>query len=241
MEHLRNQTLGVKVYIHDNSEENIYFTRAINAGLRAFLDDDAHTPYIVIINQDMYLEPNAIEEMVRFMESKPECGIGMPLHLSKDNPEQVIFAGGVGAYPIGTAAVGPLAVFRENAQVRWASACCWIIRTAMIAEIGLLDENMQLVGSDSDYCFTARSRGYEVWNIVKARGVHEGGASKRYGSVELQARKVLDMDYYVRKWVTGELFQFLNHPSIAATREELSEHIQNIRGQCAELARQAKG
>jgi len=241
LEHLRAQTLAVKVYIHDNSEENIYFTRAINAGLRAFLEDDPQIPYIVILNQDMYLEKNAIEEMVLFMESKPRCGIGMPLHLSKDDPDEVIFAGGVGAYPIGTAAVGPVASFPKNAQVRWASACCWIIRTAMVREIGLLDENMQLVGSDSDYCFTARSRGYEVWNIVKARGVHEGGASKCYGSPELQARKVLDMDYYVRKWVTGELFQTLNHPTVAATREELHEHIENIRGQCEQLIKLAKG
>jgi len=240
-EHLKAQTVGVKVFIYDNSDDNIYFTRAINAGLRAFLEQEPEPPYIVILNQDMYLEPQAIEEMVRFMESKPDCGIGMPLQLSDKDPNEVIFGGGVATYPIGTAVVGPVDTFSEDAQIRWASGCCWIMRVRMIRDIGLLDENMQLVGSDSDYCFMARSRGFQVWNIVRARGIHEGGASTYEGSPELRARKLLDMDYYVRKWVTGELFHFLNHPTVPATREELEEPITHIRGQIERAEKLLKG
>lgn len=236
LEHLRNQTVRAQVYIHDNTDENIYFTRAVNVGLRAFLKSDPEEPYIIILNQDMYLETGAVEEMVKFMDGTPDCGIGMPLQLSSKKPDEVIFAGGVGTYPIGTAAVGPLAVFRDNNQLRWASACCWIMRTAMLREIGLLDENMQLVGSDSDYCFTARSRGFQIWNIVRARGVHEGGASKEHGSNELCARKILDMNYYARKWITGELFQTLSHPNVGSSAEELKPHIEKIRSQCRQIA-----
>lgn len=244
LEHLRKQTKTVQVYIHDNSEENIFFTRAVNVGLRALLKSDPQEPYIIILNQDMYLEAGSVEEMVKFMDATPDCGIGMPLQLSQANCDEVIFAGGVGTYPLGTAAVGPLAVFRRNNQLRWASACCWIMRTSMLREIGLLDENMQLVGSDSDYCFMARSRGFQIWNIVKARGVHEGGASKIHGSNELCARKILDMDYYARKWITGELFQTLSHPNVESSAEGLKPHIEKIRGQCsqiAELKTKAKG
>ncbi|HUV65524.1 MAG TPA: glycosyltransferase [Sedimentisphaerales bacterium] len=235
LEHLRQQTCSVQVYIHDNSDENIYFTRAINIGLRYFLEQTPSEPYIIILNQDMYLEPQAVEEMVSFMDATPDCGIGMPLQLSHEKPNEVIFAGGFAAYPIGTAGCGPLDDFQENRQIRWASACCWIMRTRMLREIGLLDENMQLIGSDSDYCFMARSRGFQIWNIVKARGIHEGGASKVFGSPILHTRKVLDTDYYARKWITGELFEVLNHPDVPATREALAPDIDNIRGQVAEL------
>ena len=82
LEHLRNQTVHVQVYIHDNTDENIYFTRAVNVGLRAFLKNDPQEPYIIILNQDMYLEAGAVEEMVKFMVGTPDCGIGMPLQLS---------------------------------------------------------------------------------------------------------------------------------------------------------------
>lgn len=235
LEHLRQQTRSVQVYIHDNSEENIYFTRAINIGLRYFLTQTPDEPYIVILNQDMYLEPQAVEEMVAFMDATAECGVGMPLQLSHKDPNEVIFAGGVAAYPIGTAGCGPLEEFNKNFQIRWASACCWIMRTRMLREIGLLDENMELIGSDSDYCFMARSRGFQVWNIVKARGIHEGGVSKVFGSPELHARKVLDLDYYARKWITGELYELLSYHDVPSTREALAPDIENIRGQVAEL------
>lgn len=239
--HLRNQKQKVEVYIHDNSEENIYFTRAINVGLRHFMQSEPNQPYIIILNQDMYLQPDAVEEMVKFMDSRPQCGIGMPLQLSENDPEQVIFAGGLSAYPTGTTGVGKLTVFTENSQIRWASACCWIMRTRMIREIGLLDENMQLVGSDSDYCFTARSRGFQIWNIVKARGVHEGGASKDHGSPELYERKIRDMDYYARKWITGELYQFLSHPDTETGKEQIMPYIGKIREQFNEIERIKNG
>jgi len=237
LEHLRNQTCSVQVYIHDNTEQNIYFTRAINIGLRYFLAQTPTEPYVIILNQDMYLESQAVEEMVAFMDATPECGVGMPLQLSHEDPNEVIFGGGVAAYPIGTAGCGPRKEFQKNMQIRWASACCWIMRTRMMREIGLLDENMQLVGSDSDYCFTARSRGFQIWNIAKSAGIHEGGVSKAFGSPELQARKVLDMDYYARKWITGELYELLAHPDVPSTREELIADIENIRDQVAELHR----
>jgi len=231
LEHLREQTVKVEVYIYDNSEENIYFTRAINVGLRHFLAKEPNGRYIIILNQDMYLQPEAVAEMVKFMDSRPDCGIGMPLQLSEKDPSEVIFAGGLGAYPVGTTGIGRLKVFTDNSQIRWASACCWIISTRMIREIGLLDENMQLVGSDSDYCFTARSRGFQIWNIVKARGVHEGGASKEHGAPELYERKVRDMDYYARKWITGELYQFLSHPEVRTARENIMPYVMKIREQ----------
>jgi GT2 family glycosyltransferase len=240
IEHLRNQTVKVQVYIHDNSEDNIYFTRAINVGLRAFMQSEPLNPYIIILNQDMYLESDAVEEMVRFMDTMPDCGIGMPLHISPNNPNEVIFGGGLATFPIGTVGCGPLDTFSENHQIRWASACCWIMRTSMIREIGLLDENMQLVGSDSDYCFTARSRGFQIWNIVKARGVHEGGVSKEHGEPHIYMRKVLDMDYFCRKWITGELYSFLSHPTVPSTREDLADEIANIREQAMQFAQQAQ-
>jgi GT2 family glycosyltransferase len=241
MRHLRDQTSMVQVYIYDNSDENIFFTRAINIGLRHFLKVAPQEEYIIILNQDMYLESDAVQEMVAFMDSTPDCGIGMPLQLSHKNPDEVIFAGGVGAYPIGTAAVGLLSAFKQNSQIRWASACCWIMRTSMLREIGLLDENMQLVGSDSDYCFTARSRGFQRGSIVKARGIHEGGVSKEHGSPELYERKIRDMDYYARKWITGELYQFLSHPDLETGLEQLMPFVRQIREHFNKIERISNG
>ncbi|MGD9181456.1 MAG: glycosyltransferase, partial [Desulfobacterales bacterium] len=72
--HLKNQTMPVEIFIRDNSEDNIFFTAAINEGIRNFLNQNCQ--YIIILNQDMYLESIAVEEMVKFIDSHPLCGIG---------------------------------------------------------------------------------------------------------------------------------------------------------------------
>lgn len=234
--HLRAQTLPVEPYVHDNSDDNIYFTAAVNKGLHHFMNLHDRSEHIIILNQDMYLENDAVKEMVKFMDHTPDCGIGMPLQLSVENPNFVIFAGGVQAFPIGTVAVGPVDTFKENRQIRWGSGACLILRKSMIQEIGFLDENMKLVGSDSDFCFTARSRGWQIWNIIKARGVHEGGVSVEcYGSIELNLIKANDMDYYARKWLTGELYRQLTHPLVDCRKETVDGQLSYIREVRAKL------
>jgi GT2 family glycosyltransferase len=51
IQHLQAQTLPVHIHIRNNNQENIYFTRAINEGILAYLDQDCE--YMVILNQDM--------------------------------------------------------------------------------------------------------------------------------------------------------------------------------------------
>ena len=37
---LQQQTVGVEIFIRDNSHDNVYFTRAVNEGIRRFLKED---------------------------------------------------------------------------------------------------------------------------------------------------------------------------------------------------------
>jgi len=205
--HLEAQTVEVETFIRDNSVDNIYFTAAINEGLNRYLDDDCR--YILILNQDMYLQPNAVEEMVRFMDSHLQCGIGTPLQLHSENPDYVVYAGCLEAFPFGKHQQGPITDFAEDAPLFWGNGACMILRKQMIREIGLLDKNLVFIGSDSDYCFTARARGWQVWRIASARGVHEHGASGAVADTGLDQIKINDMLYFGRKWLTGGLYREL--------------------------------
>jgi GT2 family glycosyltransferase len=242
MLHLQKQSVPVQVFIHDNTENNIYFTRAINVALRTYLETCPFEQYYIILNQDMYLEPKAIEEMCLFMDEHPQCGIGMPLQLSHTDPDKVIFGGGVQVFPVGTCAQGTISDYKDNCQIRWADGGCMILRTRMIREIGLFDENMQFVCSDADYSFTAWARGWQVWNIVNARGVHERGcAAEMHVSTELSILKARDIDFFVRKWITGELYRKLNHPSVPSKMEVIKPEIDKIRINLNKLERMKNG
>jgi GT2 family glycosyltransferase len=225
--HLEAQTVPTEVFVRDNNKDNVYFTAAINEGIRKYLGRPR--PYILVLNQDMYLEPTAVEKMIAFMDSHPRCGIGAPLQLHSGNPAYVIFAGGLESFPAGKHQHGDLKEFTEDQQIAWANGACLILRKEMIQEIGLLDENYVLICSDSDYCFTARSRGWEVWRIAGAKGIHEHGTSGKICDPDIELLKIKDMIHFSRKWLTGEVYRELSHEGGTLTSERIDDIMSELR------------
>lgn len=218
--HLHKQTLPPQIFVRDNTHHNVYFTAAINEGLRQYLTyPQVH--YFILLNQDMYLNPNAIAEMVKFMDTHPKCGIGTPLQLHNDRPDYVVCAGGLEAFPFGKHLHGPLPEFTQDLEIAWGNGACMILRKTMVQEIGLFDENFVFIGSDSDYCFTARSRGWQVWSMVQAQGIHELGRSSEITNNSLEILKLKDMIYFADKWLTGNLYRRLAHDEKVLTPEQV--------------------
>ncbi len=233
--HLEAQTAEVEVFVRDNSTDNVYYTAAINEGIRKYLSQPCK--YILVLNQDMYLEPAAVEEMAAFMDTHPDCGIGAPLQLYGQNPDYVIFAGGHETFPMGKHQHGQLREFMQDQQILWANGACMILRKDMIQEIGLLDENYVFIGSDSDYSFTARLRGWQVWRIAGARGIHEHGASGKLCDPNIELLKIRDMIYFGRKWLTGDVYRELSHEGAKLTPEIIAGIMGELRRTKVELER----
>lgn len=224
--HLRGQQTVLDIFIRDNTNDNILFTAAVNEGIKKFLDVPGWE-YILTINQDMYLNPDALKEMIKFMDSHPECGIGMPLQLGGENYSS--FAGGMDAFPKGVCLHGRAELYWVDKEITWASGGCLILRKKMIQEIGLLDENLRFVGSDSDYCFTARARGWQVWRISKAKGFHDHGmANTPDCGHELNTVKIDDMLYFARKWLTGGIYRELAYPGEDNSIERVNKEIVDL-------------
>lgn len=218
--HLGVQTVEVELFVRDNNQDNIYFTAAINEGIKKYLDRPCQ--YILMLNQDMYLEPTAVGKMIEFMDSHPRCGIGAPLQLHSRDPNFVVFAGGCEAFPMGKHEYGDVKEFTEDKQIPWANGACMILRKEMIQEIGLLDGNLIFIGSDSDYCFTARSRGWQIWRIAGAKGIHDQGASTNVSNSNIERMKIKDMIYFGRKWLTGDIYKNLAPEGATLTSETTS-------------------
>lgn len=226
VEHLNAQTVPVEIYVRDNSKNNVYFTAAVNEGIREFLNKPCK--YLILLNQDMYLEKNAVEKMTGFMDSHERCGIGAPLQLHHQDSSYVIWGGSFEAFPVGVHQHGKLENFMEDEKICWANGACMILRKSLIREIGLLDENFVFIGSDSDYCFTARSRGWEVWRIAAAKGIHEHGASGNVSNTEIEILKLNDMLYFGRKWMTGGLFREMAFEGEKLSQKEVKRIINQM-------------
>lgn len=198
------------ILLEDNNEANRGFTKAVNDGLLRAISFSYK--YAVILNQDCYLKPDAIQKMVEFMDSHPNCFLGSIKQLS-DQSEDLIIHGGTGeAFPNGRHIGGLVSKGHCNVsrKMPWANGACMIVRLDLIPNVGLMDPNYFLIGSDSDWSFTARARGYEVWYIADAVCVHEQGVTAGETSKELSRIMVSDMNYFRTKWVGSELFKELS-------------------------------
>jgi len=233
LQHLERQTVKTHAFVRDNSEDNIYFTAAVNEGLRMCLQSAPQ--YIVVLNQDMYLNSTAIENLVAFMDDHPACGIAQPLQVHEKDHSLVICGGGLQAFPFGKHSHGHISEFQDS-EIPWSNGACMILRTAMMREIGLFDENLIFIGSDSDYCFTARARGWEVWRCASAIGAHEvGGSGHIAADAELEKIKLEDMMYFAKKWLTGDLYRTLSMEGDGLTQANVAEYLQQLRSASTNL------
>jgi len=206
---LYHPNVELTIDIHDNSEVNLGFSKAVNIGLRNALNNK--DDYAIILNQDCYLFEDAIANMVDFMRDKPKCFHASIKQVSSSDPDMIIHGGTLECYPTGRHIGGSIknGDCNVNKRMRWANAACVIVNVSLIPDVGLLDQNMVLIGCDSDWSYRARALGFEVWYIADATCIHEQGVTKGSGK-EFQKQMYLDMVYWRTKWIGADLYRELS-------------------------------
>lgn len=202
--------IRISVRQMDNNFNNRGFTLAVNEAI-----GDAYREgfkYAIALNQDCYLKPDAIEKMVAFMDSHPKCFLGSIKQLSDQNEDLIIHGGTLEAFPHGRHIGGFVSKGNCNVSKRmpWANGACMIVRLSAIPDVGLMDPNYFLLCSDSDWSFTARARGFEIWYIADAVCVHEQGVSTGEATSPLSKAMVRDVTYFRTKWIGSELYKELS-------------------------------
>jgi GT2 family glycosyltransferase len=215
----------LQLFVRDNSDDNIYYTAAINEGLKQFCYDPA-IRFVAVLNQDAYLAPDAIASLVDFMERRPEAGMACPLQV--DTNGRVQWGGSLQAFPRGFHRRDALESYTAPCETPWANGAALVIRTEVVREIGLFDRNMRFVCSDVDFSFTARARGWKAYVVPQARCEHSLGSSLRSTNFELELIKVQDLLYFAKKWVSGDLYKGLSHEGAGLTRTGIRIEIEKL-------------
>jgi GT2 family glycosyltransferase len=227
-----NASAGVTIHpiIRDNSEDNIYFTAAINEGLVKAVDR-GDCAYALVLNQDAYVEPETVLRLVQHLDARPECGIACPVQIDDDH--EIYWAGSLNAFPVGRHSYEPVTADTLPFATYWPNGAAMMLRLSMVRYIGLMDENMMFLGSDADYGFTARSRGWAVEVVPAARIRHGGGTAGVEAPDDLNVIKIRDLIYFGEKWLTGGLFKRLAYEGgklSALTVKFEMERLQNFLG-----------
>lgn len=233
--HLQKQRgIQTEIFVRDNSEDNILFTKAVNEGLRKFAYSDAYD-YVLVLNQDAILHEECLQQLVQTMEQNPQAGICAPIALSPD--KSVNWAGSAEAFPWGRHVGYNLTQLpKQPFETYWINGACMLLRTAMLREIGLLDENMKFICSDADISFTARARGWKCLVAPSAFVEHELGGSASTTNTWLNKIKLEDQLYFARKWLTGDVYRGLAVEGSQLTPEFVRAHIHATLSQLQQLA-----
>ena len=181
-----------KLHIIDNNQENRGFTKAVNEGILA-----GEAEYIWLLNQDAIVLPGAQQALIERFSYGPKVGIVGSMQIDFDDRDLIRHGGTLQAFPAGVHKGGRISMghCRVPEKQTWVNFASVMIRREMTRHIGILDDNMFLLYSDSDYCYWARYRGWEVWYEPKSQVLHRLNASK---TITDWHRK--DMKAFMDKW-----------------------------------------
>jgi hypothetical protein len=165
--------------------ENVGFARAGNQALRS-----ATGRYVLLLNTDAFVEPDTIEKTVAYMDAHQRCGIlgvklvapNGELHPSAryfPTPWNIFVArAGLERFFKGARMVDDMNW--DHAAVRhcdWVPGCYYLVRKALIDEVGLFDPRYFLYYEEVDHCLAARKAGWDVVFFPDTTVVHIGGQS----------------------------------------------------------------
>jgi GT2 family glycosyltransferase len=166
------------------------FAYGNNLGIRHALTGGP-VDYVYLLNPDAQVRPGAIATLVRFLEEQPSIGIAGSSFENEDGSEWPIafrFPSLVSELSQALS-FGPLmrlldrwAVARHMSQataqpVDWICGASMLIRAAVLAATGGLDEGYFLYFEETDFCLRARRAGFPTWYVPQSRVMHVGGQS----------------------------------------------------------------
>jgi N-acetylglucosaminyl-diphospho-decaprenol L-rhamnosyltransferase len=189
---------------------NLGFTGGNNILIRPALKSANPPKYVLLLNADTLVRPNAFRILVDFMDEHPKAGIAGSRLEDPDGTLQrsaFRFPSPLGEFE-SSVNLGPVSrllgqwvvappVPEVICEADWLSGASIIVRPDVFRDIGVLDEDYFTFYEDVDFCFNARKAGWSVWYVPASRVVHLVGQStgltvkkpKRQPAYAFQARR----------------------------------------------------
>lgn len=171
-------------------ERNGGFAFGNNAAIRPVLQSTNPPPYILLLNPDTIVRPDALKELVDFMNEHPDVGIaGSRLEDPDGTPQHSAFRFhtvfseldfglrlGVISKLLAKWDIAP-PISEEICQTDWVAGASMIIRREVFEAAGLMDEEYFMYYEEMDFCLQAKKAGWSCWYVPQSRVVHLVGQS----------------------------------------------------------------
>lgn len=213
---------------------NLGYPAANNQGLRSFgfgtAEGEARPAslprYVLLLNPDTLLPPNALAEMLAFMEAHPEAGAAGPRLVLADGsldwacrrsfPSPVVsfyrLSGLSRLFPhsqrfgrYNLTYLDP----NETAEVDSVVGAFMMVRREAILQAGLLDETFFMYGEDLDWAYRIKAAGWKVFYNADVTVLHYKEASSK-GSKRAQDEFYRAMLVFYRKHYAAQTPRWLH-------------------------------
>lgn len=201
--------------------ENLGWGGGNNAGLHRAMDEGAD--YVLLLNNDTWSAPDALEELVRLAEANPNAGAIAPKMVLFHAPN-IINSLGVKVSCIGSAwddGIGDMdhPEFQTVSPVAAVCGGAMFLRVSALRNVGLLDPKFGIYYDDVDLCFRMWQRGYTCLSCPSAVVRHKfsatlgKGARKKRALAERNRLRFLFLNFPFR-----HLLRFLPYLILAELR-----------------------
>lgn len=169
--------------------KNLGYAGGNNVGMRYALERGAD--YVFVLNNDTTVAPDVLRHLMAEAEKHPEVAALGPVIYYMDRPKVIWTAGEILGEDLSCVHLQQedteTTLDKEGYTVDWVTGAALLVRSSVLASIGLFDERYFLVFEESDWCFRARKYGYTCRIVPKAKVWHRVGASFSGESSPLRA------------------------------------------------------
>ncbi len=152
------------------------FAGNTNTGIRRALKMGAE--WVLALNEDTVLDPTCLGELLAVATSDRRIGIVGPTVYHYDEPNVIQSAGGALDRLWRPVHEGQNDVdrgqFGAPRDVAWVSGCAMLVRSALIKNLGALDERFFCYYEEADWCLRAAAAGWRIVHAPAARLWHKG-------------------------------------------------------------------
>jgi GT2 family glycosyltransferase len=188
------------------NQTNSGFAGANNLAVRQM-----SSKYVLLLNPDTLVKPDALNTLVDFMEDHPAAGAAGARLFNPDGtlqesclPLPTLFREFWRLHhldhirPVGSYDMTKWPV-NQPRQVDILYGACLMMRRELMCQIGLMDENYFMYTEEVDMCYRVRQAGYNLYWVPQAEVIHYGGQSTSQISEKMFIQLYLSKVQYFRK------------------------------------------
>ena len=201
VEYLRSHFPQVTII---ENQANLGVTGGRNRGFR--VASQQQVDYILSLDNDARIEPQAINKLIEVATSDPKIGIVGPKTYHNDGSQLLQCAGGRITYTENVTAERGTdepdrGQYDRIEEVDYFPGCAFMGRREVFEQLDFLDESFYGYGhEDTDFCTRAAQLGYRIVYVPQAIMWHGGSSTIGSYSPRKKYLEAVNSIYYVRKY-----------------------------------------